>query len=428
MDATKDHPTKAFIHLDHLTHNIHLLQDLVGDRPLWPAIKANAYGHGAEIVARHLVGLGYDTLCVAHVSEAIGLLDAGVRATFITLSATLPEHAKTIVSYGCEPVVCTVEMADALAQQAANAQKQIAVHLKVDTGMGRIGIQPAEVPEFLDHCRALPSMWVKGIMSHFPRADEADKTYSLGQLNRFRAVVEGVRDENIKVRHMANSAAILDLPGSYFDAVRPGIAIYGLRPSSEIINPRVEELKPVLEWRTRIAFLKEVLPGTGLSYGHSFHTKRPSLIATAPIGYGDGLMRRLSNNCELLVRGVRCPLVGRITMDQSLIDVTSLRGRVTLGDEAVIIGRQGDEEITADELASKLGTINYEIVTALAGRVHRVALTGQPGAPVRSGSIPRRVSAEALLPPSHMSQSHIVKADAGIPPEILRIPVFGDTS
>ena len=169
-----------------------------------------------------------------------------------------------------------------------------------------------------------------------------------------------------------NSAAILDLPEAHFDAVRPGIAMYGLRPSPDIANPRVNELQPVLEWKTRITFLKEVAAGTGLSYGHAFRTARPSLIATIPVGYGDGLQRGLSNNVEFLVRGRRCPQVGRITMDQSLIDVTVLRGAVELGDEVVLIGRQGREQVSAEELALRLDTINYEIVTAISARVPRV--------------------------------------------------------
>jgi alanine racemase len=179
---------------------------------------------------------------------------------------------------------------------------------------------------------------------------------------------------------MANSAAIFDLPGSLFDAARPGIALYGLRPSRETANPRVQALRPALEWTTRIAFLKDVAAGSGLSYGHTFHTRRPSLIATVPIGYGDGLSRQLSDRLEVLVHGVRCPQVGRITMDMSLVDVTALRGRVALGDEVVIIGRRGQAEVTVDELAAKLGTINYEIVTAISHRVPRVVVEDEAGA------------------------------------------------
>lgn len=373
-DAT--HLTRAYIHLDRLTHNVRLLLELVGRRPLWPAIKANAYGHGIEIVARHLVGLGYDTLCVAHVSEAITLAEAGIDATFLLLSATLPEQSEAIVRYGCEPAVCTLEMVEALARDAEKLGRRVSVHLMVDTGMGRIGIRPDEVPAFFESCRAFPMLRVRGLMSHFPCADKKDKTLSLKQIERFQCLAEEAKSWGIEVRHMANSAAILDLPGSYFDAVRPGIAIYGLPPSKKIVNPRVRELKPVFEWKTRITFLKEMPSNTGLSYGHIFHTKKPSLIATVPVGYGDGLSRSLSNKIDLLVHGVRCPQVGRITMDQSLIDVTALRGRVKPGDEVVIIGCQGKEEMTVDELAEKLGTINYEVVTCVANRVPRLIVRG----------------------------------------------------
>ena len=379
MDPHTTRLTRAIIHLDHLSHNLRLLQREAGERPLWPVVKADAYGHGAHIVAPHLTSLGYRTLGVADVAEAVALLDAGVRATFVILSATLPEHSEALVAYDCEPVVCTREMVEALAWDARRLGRQVSVHLKVDTGMGRVGIQPQEVPGFLEHCRAFPELRVRGLMSHFPRADEADKAYSLEQIERFRQVAEAARGYGVEVRHMANSAAILDLPGSHFDAVRPGIALYGLRPSREIANPRVEELKPVLEWRSRITFLKEVPAGTGLSYGHAFHTRRPSLIATLPVGYGDGLSRNLSNDLDLLVGGRRCPQVGRVTMDMILVDVTGLRGAVGLGDEAVVIGRQGGVEIAADELAAKLGTINYEIVTCINRRVPRVAAGG--GAP-----------------------------------------------
>ncbi len=372
--AMWSHPTRALIHLDRLGRNVRLLQGLVGKRQLWPAIKANAYGHGAEIVARHLVRLGYDTLCVAHIAEALALRRAGINAVFIILSATRPQDADVLTADGFEPVVCAFEMVDALGRSAEKLGKQIAVHLKVDTGMGRIGIRPEETVPFLERCRAFPFLRVRGLMSHFARADEIDKAFSHAQIERFRGVVEAADAYGIGVRHMANSAAILDLPDSYFDAVRPGIAIYGLPPSATIANPLVRDLEPALEWKTSITFLKEVPAGTGLSYGHAFHTKRRSLIATVPVGYGDGLDRRLSNNMEMLVGGVRCPQVGRITMDQSLVDVTDLRGRVACGDEVVLIGRQGSERISADELGEWSGTISYEVVSAISERVPRVAV------------------------------------------------------
>jgi alanine racemase len=216
-------------------------------------------------------------------------------------------------------------------------------------------------------------------MSHFPRADEADKSFSRAQIETFRRVCAATRDAGIEVRHLANSAGIFDLPESHFDAARPGIAIYGLAPSKSIANPRVAELEPVLEWRTRITFLKEVPSGTGLSYGHTFHTQRPSLVATLPVGYGDGLHRGLSNRMQVLVRGVRCPQVGTITMDQTLVDVTALRGDIELGDEVVLIGRQGDQIASADALAEALGTIHYEVVTAIARRVPRLPSADEDG-------------------------------------------------
>jgi alanine racemase len=363
------------VRLDHLTHNLQLLQELVGARPLWPAIKANAYGHDATLVARHLIELGHHTLCVARAEEAIVLREAGVRATLLLLSASLPEESECIVEHALEPVVCTAEAVDGLARAAARADKCIAVHVKVDTGMGRIGIRPEEVPALLQRCHSHPSIQLRGLMSHFPRADEADKSFSREQARVFARVCEEARRFGPLVRHLANSAAIFDLPESYLDAVRPGIAIYGLSPSAQIANPRVRELRPVLEWRARITFLKEVRAGTGLSYGHTFHTSRPSLIATLPVGYGDGLSRRLSNDLEVLVHGERCPLVGTITMDQSLVDVTALRGRVSVGDEVCLMGRQGEEEVTADEWARRLGTINYEIVTAILPRVPRIGVS-----------------------------------------------------
>lgn len=368
--------TRVFIHLDRLTHNVRLLQKLVGTRALWPVIKADAYGHGALLVAGHLLHLNYHTFGVADVEEAAALIDAGIEATMIVLSATLPEHGEALVAYECEPVVCTLEMVEALAREARKAGRHIVVHLKVDTGMGRVGIRPDEVPAFLDRCRELPELRVRGLMSHFPRADETDKNFSMEQIADFRRIIEVTQGYGIEVRHMANSAAVFQLPDSYFDAVRPGIAVYGLRPSSAIDNPRVRELEPVLEWKTRITFLKEVPAGVGLSYGHAFHTRRPSLIATVPVGYADGLRRSLSNGLDLLIRGVRCPQVGRITMDMSLVDVTALRGQVELGDEVVIIGRQNEEQVTADELAEKLGTINYEVVSAISHRVPRVVVGG----------------------------------------------------
>jgi alanine racemase len=325
-------------------------------------------------MGKHLIKLGYKTLCVAHVAEAIELVEKGLKAVFMVLSPTLPENSEYFIQYGIEPVVCALEQVKGLAEAARKVEKQVAVHLKVDTGMGRVGIKPEEAIDFLEECARLPQISVKGIMSHFPRADEYDKSYSRGQIELFKQVIENTEAYKIPFYHFANSAAIFDLPEAHFDAARPGISIYGLKPSLTMVSPRVNELKPVLSWKTRITFLKEVAEGTGLSYGHIYHTDKPSLIASIPLGYGDGMHRLLSNKLEVLVHGRRCSQVGRICMDQCLVDVTELRGKIQIRDEVVIIGKQGDEEVTTDELAVTLGTINYEIVTSIAQRVPRIVV------------------------------------------------------
>jgi alanine racemase len=369
------HPTRALVHLDRLAANLRLLRELAGGRPVWPALKADAYGHGAALVARELTRLGCDTLCVAHPGEALELVESGVRARFLLMTAALPEASESIVANGFEPAVCTRETVDALARAAERAGRRVDVHLKIDTGMGRIGIRPDEVAGFLAFCRERPALRVRGLMSHFPRADAADKRFSEQQIAVFAGLCEATRDAGIGFRHMANSAALFDLPASRLDAVRPGIALYGLTPSREIASPRVRELRPVLEWQTRITFLKEVPAGTGLSYGHSFRTVRPSLVGTLPVGYGDGLRRNLSNRMQVLVHGVRCPQIGTITMDQTLVDVTELRGRVALGDEVTLLGRQGEAEVAAEAWAETLGTLHYEVVTAISRRVPRVPVS-----------------------------------------------------
>ena len=369
------HPTRAIINLDALTHNMNLLQSHVGNRPLWPAVKANAYGHGAEIVSRHLIQMGYKTLCVAHAFEAAELAEKKIDAVFIVLSPALPESTEYFIHYGFEAVVCTKDQVKSLDEKGRNAGKRISVHLKVDTGMGRVGIKTDEVISFLQYCSNLPNIKVKGLMSHFPKADETDKRFSYQQIEQFNRLKQKTSSYGIDFYHLANSAAVFDLPQSYFDVARPGISIYGLMPSQTMKNSRVNDLRPILTWKSQINFLKEVPEGTGLSYGHDYITGIPSLIGTVPVGYGDGLSRVLSSRMDMLVHGIRCRQVGRICMDQCLIDVTPLRGKVQIGDEVIIIGRWGNEEVTTDELAKKMGTINYEMVTGIAARVSRIAVS-----------------------------------------------------
>ncbi len=364
--------TQVHLNLSNLDYNIDLLSGLAGGTVLWPAVKANAYGHGAVPVARRLIASGLDTLCVAHAAEALELKDAGIEATFVILSPDLGGAAEEVVKNGFEPVAATPVQLAALSTEAVKQNRTVSVHLKVDTGMGRVGFSAESALDEVKNTLSLPAIFVASVMSHFPRADEVDKEYSRSQLTLFKKLAEELQRIGVPRFHISNSAAIFDLPEARFDICRPGISIYGLRPSGGILNSRVRDLKPVLEWKTALTQIKTVPAGTGLSYGHTFITTKESRIASVPVGYGDGLMRSLSNRMDFIVRGVRCPQVGTICMDQCLIDVSALGNAVEPGDEAVIIGGQGGEVITADDLAESLGTINYEITTAISARVPRI--------------------------------------------------------
>ncbi len=364
--------TRIYLNLSSLDHNINLLSKLAGGTTLWPAIKANAYGHGAVPVAERLLSRGLSTLCVAHVAEALELKEAGVGASFVILSPDLGGTAEEVVKNSFEPVVGTFIQLKALSAESVHQDKPVHVHLKTDTGMGRVGFSAESAADSIKSAMGYPGVVVASVMSHFPRADEANQEYSRSQLALFTRLAEDLRSIGVPRFHISNSAAIFDLPEARFDICRPGIAMYGLSPSSGIRNPRVKDLKPVLEWKTALTQIKTVPAGRGLSYGHTFVTARESRIASVPVGYGDGLMRNLSNRMEFLIHGVRCPQVGTICMDQCLIDVSALGDTVEPGDEAVIIGQQGKEFISADKLAETLGTINYEVTTAISARVPRI--------------------------------------------------------
>ncbi len=369
------HLTKVYINLLNLEHNMKLLQNLAPNSILFPAIKANAYGHDAFIVGKHLTKIGYKTLLVAHISEAIELIEKGLKAKFITLSPTLSRNSRYFVEYDVEPVVCTKEQIKSLNEEARKKNKIQNIHLKIDTGMGRVGINPESIWDFLNLIYNLKNINLVSIMSHFPKADEEDKSFSLKQIEIFKKIRSEISKKYpVKYFHIANSAAIFDLPSAHFEIVRPGISIYGLPPSNKIINKKVKELKPVLQWETSITYIKEVPPNTGISYGHTYYTKKKTLIATLPIGYGDGLMRILSNKMRVIINGKYCKQIGRICMDQTMVDVTPLKNNVKIGDKVIIIGSQNNLQITADELAKLANTINYEITTNISERVPRIPI------------------------------------------------------
>ena len=363
-------PVWAEVDLDAVRHNVGEVRRLVGPKTkIMAVVKADGYGHGAVPVARAALAAGAEWLGVSLPEEGIALRRAGITAPVLVLGPLQPAQVEPVLKYGLTPTVCHLEAAEALS--AAAGGRRVGIHVKVDTGMGRIGLMPEEVLPFIRRVCALPGIELGGVFSHLARADERDKSHALGQLRIFEEVCAALRAAGIDpgIRHLANSAATIELPQAHLDMVRTGIMIYGLRPSAEVDLSRVE-LRPALSLHARVVFVKRVPAGTGISYGHIYHTKAPATIATLPIGYADGWTRLLSGKAEVLIGGRRYPMVGRICMDQAMVDLGD--DETSLGAEAVLIGRQGDEAITADEVAEKLGTINYEVVCMIGDRVPRV--------------------------------------------------------
>jgi alanine racemase len=376
----------AQVDLHAYAHNIRELRRITHPKAcLMAVVKADGYGHGALEVAREALKNGAERLGVARVNEALPLRAAGLDAPILIFGYSPPDVAETLSAYELTQTVYSFATAKALSDQAAAKGKKIQVHIKVDSGMGRLGlllkrsadaspetaIADNAVREVLAITR-LPGIEVEGIFTHFATADSADKAYANRQLDRFLEFLAVLRREGFepRVRHAANSAALIDIPASHLDMVRPGIASYGLYPSDEVKHNTVH-LKPVMTLKSRIIHLKKVPAGFNVSYGITYQTQRPTVIATVAIGYADGFSRLLSSRGYMLVRGQRAPVVGRVCMDLTMLDVGTIDG-VAMEDEVVVFGRQGNAVMTADELAANLNTINYEIVTSITGRVPRV--------------------------------------------------------
>lgn len=365
--------TWAEIDLDALKANVCALKHYVGEHvELMAVVKANAYGHGAVHVARAALDAGATRLVVHRANEGVALRQAGITAPILLLGYTPLAAASTVVAYGLIPTVITYEFAKKL---AVYASEPVPIHVKVDTGMGRFGLLPEEVVDFVRTLTTMPHLWVEGIYTHFATADEADQTHVRRQLCVFRQVLAALEEAelHVPIRHACNSAATLTLPEAHFEAVRPGIALYGMLPSDEWAPPVV--LQPVLTLKSRVVRIRTLPAGTGIGYGRTFITQRPTSVALVPIGYGDGYHRLLSNRGEVLVQGQRAPILGRVSMDQIVVDVTKVPG-VQQEDEVVIIGAQGEEVIRAEEVARWAETINYEITTALLPRVPRIYRAG----------------------------------------------------
>jgi alanine racemase len=365
-------PTACFVDLDALRWNFRQIRSKVGAQiKILSMVKANGYGHGAAAVAKALAAEGSDAFGVATLEEGIELRQAGIHAPILVLAGAYPDQIDPFFGNGLTPVIHVLESLNELDTAAHSRNKTLNVHLKVDTGMGRIGLLAAEVDSWLPKIKNLKALKIEGVFSHFSHAESVEGTYTQQQLRLFQNLLERLRAEGIAPPfvHLANSAATITLPAAYFDMVRPGLILYGVYPSPAMATQIC--LKPVLSWKTRILQLKKVPAGSSISYGQTFITQRESFIATLPLGYADGYSRLLSNRGEVLVNGTRAPVAGRVCMDLTMIDVTGIE-KVQPGDEVVLLGRQGDAEISADEMAAWANTISYEILTSISNRVPRI--------------------------------------------------------
>ncbi len=333
-------------------------------------VKADAYGHGGVAVSRRLESLGCDLLGVALCEEGIELREAGIRVPILVLSGFFESQVEILTRFDLTPVVFDTAHLHLLNRTGEREGRRIGFHLKVDTGMGRLGLLPGEVPSFIAELRSCHHVYLQGVLSHLAEAEDEEGLFSREQLERFEGVIGEIRKGGFNPRyiHIANSAAIFTLPSAMYNLVRPGIMLYGSYPS-ESLRRRVD-LRPLMRLTTRILQVKRVGKGTPISYGREFVTERESLIGVIPIGYGDGFPRSLSNRGWVLVRGRRVPVVGRVCMDLTMIDLTDL-GEVGVDEEVVVIGRQGDEEITIEEFSGLSGTISYEAFCRIGSRVPR---------------------------------------------------------
>ena len=376
-------PTWAEINLGATAHNVRRIKQIVGPRvEVMAIVKAEAYGHGAIEVARTALQAGATWLGVAALNEALPLRQAGITAPILVLGWTPGWLAKQAIENDVACAAFDLDTAGAFHRAAQEAGRRASVHVKINTGMNRLGLPLEEAVDAIGQMHAMDGLSLEGIFTHFARADESDPAYTIQQIDRFRRIVREVeaRGVRIPIRHAANSPGILRFPESHFEMVRLGIAMHGLHPSGDV--PAPSDFQPALALKTGVAQVTALPPGSPVSYGGEYVTRGHERIAVLPIGYADGFRRRPATWGEVLVRGRRAPIVGRVCMDQTMIDVTHIPG-VRQGDEVVLIGSQQDEQgedrIRAEDVAARLGTNNYEVVSMLTARVPRVYLNGLEG-------------------------------------------------
>ena len=368
---TKPAETCCLVDLSALRANLGAVRRLVGPGvEILAVVKADAYGHGDIETARALCGEGVRRLGVATVAEGVRLRESGIEAAILVLGSLYPGDAASLVRYSLDPVVSNLDLLRHLDAFGAEHGVDVPCHLKLDTGMGRLGLLPDAIEDWLPELDGLGAVKLQGVMSHFAKAEDPESPSCQGQLHAFQRTLERIRaaGNGLALAHMANSAAILVLPEAHFDMVRPGGMLYGV-----FSHPPLAErarLAPALTWKTRVLQLKTLPKHSPISYGGTFVTGRTSVIATLPVGYADGYKRSLSNKAAVLIRGQRAPVVGRVTMDLTMADVTDI-ARVQPGDEVVLLGTQGGEAISAEEMAGWADTISYEILTSISPHIPR---------------------------------------------------------
>jgi len=366
------------VDLGAIGHNVGVLRRVAAPAAVWSVVKADGYGHGAVAVAGAALAAGADGLCVALVEEAAELRRAGIDAPILVLAEPPPHQYGDMVRTGASAVVYTAPAIDGLAAASAGAAAPLRVHLKIDTGMHRVGAAPTDAVALARRITARPSLVLDGVMTHLAVADEPDDPYTDGQLDTFAAVLRALQADGIDppLVHAANSAAALAHPRSRYSLVRAGIATYGIVPGPGVAHLS-GALRPAMALRARVSFVKRVAAGERISYGLRHRFAADTTVATLPLGYADGVPRRLSSTGgAVLIGGRRRPIVGVVTMDQLMVDCGD--DPVAIGAEAVLIGRQGTEEVTASEWATRLDTIAYEVTCGISARVPRVALDGAP--------------------------------------------------
>lgn len=364
----------AKVDLNAIQWNVSKVKEKVGkDVMVMAVIKADGYGHGALPIAHALNEIGVERYAVAFAEEGMMLRKGGIDNPILILGYSHESQFDTIINYDLTPAVFTLESACALSQAAKKVNKTVPIHIKLETGMNRIGFSPTEESLLaIEKIASLPGIYLEGIFTHMAKADEFDKTSAKKQMDTYQNFVNKLEERGVKipVKHVANSASILDLDDFKLDMVRSGIMTYGLYPSDEVETGEIL-LKPAMEWKTHIVHLKEIKKGEGVSYGHIYVADKDRIIATLPVGYADGYPRNLSNRGKVLIRGRFAPIVGRVCMDQMMVDVTDIPG-VCLMDEVTLMGEDQGERISAEELGNLAYSFNYELVCGISKRVPRV--------------------------------------------------------